>query len=259
MSCGGPLPRASNHPSSNQEAKAILEKRLKKTNEIRDHLDSVHEGLKPLAWIMRDVSSALHGEMKLEGHPSERFQSLLERLREVIRESSLGIVQFRSDGTWIMERTLLLPLGRKDYGCQASTVEVLGYQKDGSEVLTLSLKDCISPEKIKLLELILSPELIAMTYFPESLDQLIQSGAHSGQCIGWFRKDEAKIHCDPVQVKSNSYLAVMESFDFSQNLQGVSSLIKLTVQDLDGRKGAFLEFETSPGTPKRVSFRRQEL
>lgn len=256
--CGKPLQQGSNNPGSNEDAQASLEIRLKKTEEVRVQLNSVRDALRPLDSVLTDVSNALNAKVTIDGKPSDRFRSVIERLREVLKESTKSIVQYNPDGSWVIERNVSLPLGREDYACRTSQIQILGHRVDDHDELNVSLMDCASPERLSLIDVEVHSDRIDVIFYPETLDKLIKPNIKIGQCSVRIRKNETEVHCEPIEIRADAFTAVIDPLDFSHNSSGTYADIKMVVRDRSQKFIASIELEAHPGMQTRIDIRTKE-
>lgn len=248
----------SNNSTSNENAQADLELRLKKTDEIRVQINSIRDALRPLESVLTDVSNALNAKITIDGKPADRFRNVVQRLREILKESTKSIVQYKPDGSWVIDRNVSLPLGREDYRCQTSQIEILGQRIQDHDQLTVTLTDCASPKTMTVVEVSVYADRVDASFYPEVLDRLITPDVRIGQCSLHVRKNDVELHCEPIEIKADAFATMVDPLDFTSNSNGIDAMVKIVVRDRSDKFIADLELETHPGSSTRIDIRTNE-
>ena len=252
------LELGSNSQLSSEEAESRLTLRLKKTAEVKKKIDSVRNALAPLELIMGDLSNALDVKFFVNEKPSRLFLKMIQRLREILKESSQSLVQYRSDGSWILERNVALPLDRLNYSCKTSQIQILGQKNQDHEVLTLTLKDCFSPSSIQLAFFSIYSDHIEAHFFPEKLESLAFTTFEACKCSLRLEGKDLDVHCDPIEIKSDSLSLVLSTLDFKNSESGISASIRISISDSSSRLLAELELEAHPGKNSQIHIKTSE-
>lgn len=248
----------SNSSVSNQSAQTTLELRLKKTDQIKIRLESIRDALGPVESVLTDISNALNTKVSIDDHSGDLLHHVIAKLRELINDASKGLVEFRKDGSWIMSRNLSLPLGRPDYHCQSSQIEVIGEQTQDHDQLTVRLVDCSSVAPLNIIELSAYPDRIEAGFYPGALNQLIAPEIKLGRCSLRLEKDEVSLNCEPLELKSESSTTLVDHLTYSQDHRGTNVLINVTLRDKSGKLIANLKFQAQPDLPSQIAVRTIE-
>ncbi|HAR43396.1 MAG TPA: hypothetical protein DCS07_12330 [Bdellovibrionales bacterium] len=256
--CADPMSKRSNLETTNEEAQASLEVRLKKTDEVRVQLNSIRDALRPIESVFTDISNGLNARVTIDGKPADRFKTGIERLRLILKESTKGVVQNNPDGSWMIQRKISLPLGRKDYACKSSELHIFGSRVNDHEEMQIFLTDCSSIYPLQLVSARAFSDHLEVQFFPETLDTLIQPEMQVGQCSVRIQKNNAQVQCEPIEIMSPDFTAVIHPLDFASTSQGIDASVKLNIRDKADLFVAELRLEAHPGFGTQIDVRTKE-
>jgi hypothetical protein len=243
---------------SDEDLQRNLEIRIKKTNKVRLQISSIQETLQPLDALLTDISNVMNSKVSINGNPADRIHTVIIRLREILKESTKDLVQYREDGAWFIERELSLPLGRKEYECKTSKVFALGRRVNDHEQLSISLKDCSSPEPINITTINLYSDRIESVFYPEILDGLIDPKVKVGSCTIRVQYNKKSIECDPVVIKANEWTAEVSHLKLISNSLGLHTELRMQTRNSEDKTLFKLEFTAHPGEKSRLDIHTQD-
>lgn len=252
ISCNAP--QSSNSNLSDEEAQAVLDMRRRKTSEVRGQLETIRKTFKPLLFVLADVSKFLDEKLSAEGKltsegskPGDHFLASIQHLRGILLESTRGIVQYNSDGSWVMERTIQLPFDAKKDKCQTSEIQIFGRSSRDSEIFNVTLKDCSSLSRTSLLEVTVNPDYLDVQFSPEVLDRFIPS-EFERKCSARIQKQNLEMNCERIEIKSENYVTIIDSFHFIKDERGIETSGKIAITEPSGKVLTQISYERQPGT-----------
>lgn len=237
----------SNLAVSEHEANANLQSRLSDTQEVRVRLDAVRSVVRSINSVLRDVGKAV--DLKVNGKPGDRINTYYEVFHDTLREANKGVIKYKPDGSWYLERTANLSLGRKANNCQTSTVRVVGRRVSSFDEMSLSLIDCSASKPIPIAEIrSSSSKNIDVSFHPniiEHMDLGIELQPISECNIRIAHKD-AELNCKPIHINNNDFSITLDPLHYKRDKSGTFAAVKLTVLESDGTQIADAEFHSSP-------------
>jgi hypothetical protein len=248
----------SNVRESDDEARALLETRLKKTEEILAQIAVLKNAIKPVEIFLGDITRALDANVSVNGKPADKVQTYLEILQKILRESTNGMVEYMPDGSWTLLRPLKLPLLGAHYQCDSSEVRIQGYRENNAEQLWIKVKDCSeTPQWRPLVSLKLNSNgHLDTVLFPETVGHLFLQDIQNGQCTVKIESGQVDIHCKPLRIRGNGFSAVIDPLDYSKNeKQATKASIKVSVTNTAGKLIAEAELLAVPGERTKVLIR----
>ena len=256
LSCARPIQPRSNATEIDQEAKVALEKRLKKTAEVRAELEIIRKSLQPLEDILSDIAKAINTQVIIDGKPAGNIQSILEVVQRILKELTTGLVRYESDGSWVMERRLDLPTVLGIHKCPSTNVRVVGRRVSDREELSISVQSCTTPDyHLLILGRVHGSGAMDITLQPEALTHIFIKQLKSEQCTMRIESDRKEIHCKPITLQSDSYTAKLHPLDFVSSPKGVESMVGLFVWDRHGRLLVSAELEAHPSFPTQLKIK----
>jgi hypothetical protein len=263
--CGNSGPRRSNIELSEADAKAQLEARQKKTEEVGKVLGAFRDAIRDVS-TFTDLGGFIDRRLGLEGNPGSRLRQLIERLKQVLDEATRGLVEFEEDGSWNVSRELPLPLQRENYGCKTSRLLVKGTKYVGAEgavdgeYIKVYLVDCTSLEPIPF-AFIRTPEgaLPEIRFNLEALDQVKLIGDIGNSCRGMLGAREFSLECEPANLEGNGFTMAFERLSVRSVEGRASGSFGAAVWHHRSGKVYWVHGEVAPGSQPSFSCRQADI
>lgn len=225
QSCGEKLVVQSNSSISDDQARADLELRVGKTQEVRFFLESVSKSLKPIRIVVSDLSKIL----KDKDNSKQVNLVVLKRIQKVLDELNNGTVTINNDGSWYMERKIDLLEISKDQSCPSVTIGISGQRKEDFEEASIYMYDCNSGLRNDIATLNVFDKNNIHMNFTESLeDKLLdvnETASIGKNCNVEIKSKNVIMKCKNLVSESENHHLALSPFEISYVNHTLSSNI----------------------------------
>ncbi len=243
-SCAKGLPKASNVPASGEEAQSALDGRLRKTEEIRVRIQRVSDALRPVEDVLRDISDAV--DVRIDGERGIRVRTFLQKLQDLLREATRGVLDHRPDGSWVLERPI-------HCGEERGLLRLESRRAEGHESAVLSAMGCGVTSRTGALT-----EVAEVSYDSESdrielrlhasrLETALNLETRDGTCRLEIAGKNSQLHCDPFTAGSVRF-SRLEAVETDGRLEAhVFAWLQYRLQGEESQRFASLTFDRAEG------------
>ncbi len=253
---------------------------------IQDALRPIQTVLKDIG---RALNLGVH--IDVQGRAEERLQAFIVQLQKLLRDATENLVHFQADGSWVFEREVAIAINEEEPVAAEQSDEsfesrpeqvkkevkrkyllkVQGYRADGKDELSVTVHD-LGNRTAELIAkgTVVSPREIDFSFYPHAIERLLENKVISvdlsehrnvqanvlanvlGECELRIRKAEQSIHCKDLKIRIDSFMAEINSLDFSHDSDGIDLSASAVLKDASKTAVAEVKLEGHPNQKTKI-------